>query len=82
MAGPYRKPEADVFTAMLVIALVAIIMASIFLYLETKEYGTNKRSGGGRVSWVECPETVPGTIHVVAVERASTQEFTPGWMTG
>lgn len=36
--GPFRKPQADIFTVMLVLALVAIITACVFLYLETADY--------------------------------------------
>ena len=31
----YRKPRADLYTALLIISLVAIIVGCIFLYLET-----------------------------------------------
>jgi hypothetical protein len=38
--GSYRKPQADIYTLLLVLALVAIIVATVFLYLETSDYGS------------------------------------------
>ena len=36
--GPYRKPRADVFTVLLVIALVALILGIVCLYAEMEAY--------------------------------------------
>jgi hypothetical protein len=36
--GPYRKPTADVYTACLVISLIAILLGILVLYLEMKSY--------------------------------------------
>lgn len=47
--GPTRPPRVDIYTAMLVIALVAIIVATIFAYLETADYGDNKFQGAPSV---------------------------------
>ena len=41
----YRKPKADVYTLLLGIALVALIIACIFAYLEIKDYGAQPFSG-------------------------------------
>lgn len=46
----YRKPKADVFTLLLGIALVALIVACIFAYLEIKEYGASPFSGAPSVA--------------------------------
>ena len=42
MAGPYRKPPVDLYTALLAIALVAIILATLFAYFETSDYVDEK----------------------------------------
>ncbi|HBO43274.1 MAG TPA: hypothetical protein DD670_04950 [Planctomycetaceae bacterium] len=47
----------DIYTAMLVIALVAIILATIFAYLETADYGDNKFQGAPSV--VQTPSLQP-----------------------
>jgi hypothetical protein len=36
----YRKARPDLYTVLLVLALLAIIVATVFLYLETMEYGS------------------------------------------
>ncbi len=36
--GPYRKPRADLYTVLLILALIAILLAIICLYLEMKMY--------------------------------------------
>ncbi len=41
----YRKPKADVYTLLLGIALVALIIACIFAYMEIKDYGAQPFSG-------------------------------------
>lgn len=48
--GPTRKPQPDVYTLMLLLALLAIIAATVFLYLETKDYGSPPYQGGPSVS--------------------------------
>jgi hypothetical protein len=37
-AGPRRKPRADLYTVLLVIALVAVLIGILFLYLEMGLY--------------------------------------------
>lgn len=41
----YRKPKADVYTLLLGIALVALIIACIFAYMEIQDYGASPISG-------------------------------------
>jgi len=48
--GPYRKPRADVFTMMLLIALMAIVGGIVCLYLEMQDYGSPPFKGGPSVS--------------------------------
>ena len=44
-----RKPRADIYTVLLAIALVAIAVTTIFLYLETADYGDQKTKGAPMV---------------------------------
>jgi len=44
-AEPYRKPEPDLFTVMLVVALLALIVGTVFLCLEVAEYGPKPFTG-------------------------------------
>jgi hypothetical protein len=44
-APAYRKPRANVYTLLLFVALVCLIVGTVFLFLETKEYGPNPFSG-------------------------------------
>ena len=37
--GPYRKPRVDVYTWMLALALVAILISCVCLFLEVQDYG-------------------------------------------
>ena len=72
MSGPHRTPSVDIYTALLVIALVAIILATIFAYLETADYGDNKFQGAPsvvRAPSIDCPGGVPG--------RMITRDTTP-----
>ena len=36
--GPVRKPRADIFTVLLVLALVALIAACAFVYIDIARY--------------------------------------------
>lgn len=48
--GPlFRKPRADLYTALLFIALVAMILACVVAYLEVKDYGDTPYQGGPSV---------------------------------
>ncbi len=53
----YRKPRADVFTALLVIALLAVLLGLLFFYLELRTYDF-KHSGGPSfaATWDSCRE--------------------------
>jgi hypothetical protein len=48
-ARPTRKPEADAYTFLLVLALVAVFVGILFLYLFMKSYDF-KASGGPSVA--------------------------------
>jgi hypothetical protein len=44
-AGPHRKPRADLYTILLVIALLAILVAIAFLWLELSAYKYESKGG-------------------------------------
>jgi len=48
--GSYRKPQADIYTLLLLLALLAIIVATVFLYLETADYGSPPYQGAPSAS--------------------------------
>lgn len=58
MAGPQRKPQPDIYTVLLAIALVAMIICVILMYMETSDYGQNKTSGVPTVVQLETPTTL------------------------
>jgi hypothetical protein len=37
-SGPHRKPKADLYTVLLAIALLAVLVAILFLWLEMRSY--------------------------------------------
>ncbi len=41
----HHKPQFNIYSTMLIIAFVALIIATVFTYLETADYGTNKTKG-------------------------------------
>jgi hypothetical protein len=43
--GTYRKPRADLYTILLVIALLAILVAILFLYLHMQSYNFEIKAG-------------------------------------
>jgi len=43
--GPYRKPRANLYTALLAIALVALLLGILCLYLELNDYQWKFKGG-------------------------------------
>ena len=56
-APRHRKPEADIYTVLLVVSLLAIILGIVFLYLETADYGDQKTQGGP-MAYLESPAVI------------------------
>jgi hypothetical protein len=56
-AGPHRKPRPDLYTVLLVIALCAVLLAILFLYLEMGVYDF-KVKGSPPVSMVSSQWSV------------------------
>ena len=50
-APVYRKPRPDFYTLLLFVAWSALVVATIFLYLETTEYGSPPWQGAPQVSF-------------------------------
>ena len=48
--GPHHKPQFNIYSTMLIIAFVALVLATVFAYLETADYGTNKTKGAPPVT--------------------------------
>lgn len=64
MGGARRKPKTNVYTLLLVIALVALLVGCLFMYLEIKRFG-----GFG---------TIRGTVQLTAPSdiQFAQQQFT------
>lgn len=73
----YRKPKADIYTLLLGIALVALIIACIFAYMEIKDYGASPFSGAPsaaipterptHVAMIVLPEDPAGSQPIVCL---------------
>ena len=63
MEGQYRKPRADLYTALLFLALVAIICGAVALYLEMGMYNHELR---GAPAAVMAPAGSHATMQLVA----------------
>lgn len=59
VAGAYRKPKTNVYTLLLVIALVALLVGCIFLYLEIRRFG-----GFGTIRGSVSAATVPVDVQL------------------
>jgi hypothetical protein len=66
----YRKPRADVYTLLLGIALVALILACVFAFLEVSDYGDQPFSGAPSVS-AAMPLEQPGNAGARRPETAT-----------
>lgn len=56
----YRPPRADIYTVLLAIALVAVIVGCVFLFLEVSDYGSPPYPQGG-----VTVQAAPGTEWLV-----------------
>jgi len=53
--GPYRKPQADVYTFMLIVSLLALILGILCLYFEMKRFDFEIK---------EAPKVPPAVVAV------------------
>jgi len=63
----YRKPRADLYTVLLIVALLALVIGTIFLYLETAQYEGKPPYKGTPSAWI-APQAPAGAT--VAPPRA------------
>ncbi|MGQ9576116.1 MAG: hypothetical protein ACUVUC_12435 [Thermoguttaceae bacterium] len=71
-AGPYRKPQPDIYTVMLLVALLALIIGTVFLYLEVRDYGPQPfaaASGGAGILPVLLARAAQPPVLPVLVQR-------------
>lgn len=66
--GPYRKPRADIYTVLLIVALVALAIGILFLCLEMDLYNWEFK-GGPRVTWLQrtgsfASASLPRILHL------------------
>lgn len=64
--GPVRKPKADIFTVLLILALAALIAACAFVYVDIARYEA-------RVSPVGPAGSATNTVVAAAVPVDSTE---------
>jgi hypothetical protein len=67
MGGAQRKPKTNVYTLLLVIALVALLVGCLFMYLEIKRFG-----GFGTVRGSISAITAPANIQLAHQPLASS----------
>ena len=48
----YRKPRADLYTVLLIVALLALVIGTIFLYRETAQYEGKPPYKGVPSAWI------------------------------
>jgi len=65
----YRPPQADIYTVLLAIALWAVIVGCVFLFLEVADYGSPPYPEGG-VTVQSVLETADG-VAMAAVPPGS-----------
>ena len=58
-----RKQKANIYTVLLVVALVALLMGCLFLFLEINEYG-GFGSASGPVAAIDAPHAPSATSPV------------------
>ncbi len=69
MGGAHRKPKTNIYTLLLVIALVALLVGCLFLYLEIKRFG-GFGTVRGNISAVSAPANIQYVSQPCAVLRA------------
>jgi hypothetical protein len=63
----YRKPRADVYTVLLVVALLALLLATAALWMSMKEGYDYKINGGPTPTWHQPANgTIGAPLRIVA----------------
>jgi len=75
-SGPFRKPRADLYTMMLLVALLALVIGTVFLYLEVQRlevraqaprpFGEASTTGGTAISLQLSTVSVPIRLETTA----------------
>jgi hypothetical protein len=68
MGGAARKPKTNIYTLLLVIALVALLVGCLFLYLEIKRFG-----GFGTIRGTVQATTAPANIQFAQLPLAPSR---------
>ena len=68
-SGARTKP--DIYTMLLIIALVAIVIACVFLFLELRAYQYDVNSSAGAVGWtLPTPAAAVETVQPLVAQDA------------
>ena len=78
-AGPYRKPRANVYTVLLVIALVALLLAIYALFLELDDFKFEFK-GGPPVTWAPPAVTAVAAAQPLCIEAPTHRGFFGGYL--
>ena len=68
--GPHRKAQFSIYSTMLIIAFLALVIATVFAYLETTDYGANKTKGAPPVT-MAAPAQLPCPAMLTAEYRVT-----------
>lgn len=69
--GPYRKPRADVYTVLLILALIAILLGILCLHFEMKMYDYEFRGA------INVPADHPIAVALASNQRPGTGDQGP-----
>jgi hypothetical protein len=70
MGGAVRKPKTNIYTLLLIIALVALLVGCLFLFLEIKRFG-GFGTVPGRLSAISAPASTQLAQQPLASSRLS-----------
>ena len=82
--GPYRKPRADLYTMFLLIALAAIIIGIVCLYLDAQDYPSSPPYKDAPSPAVMLDAARPAALALAAPPSAGLDHrgISPGWPPG
>ena len=75
-ARPHRKPRADIYTALLALALVALIIGIVCLYFELDIYGFKRDAAPHVMAQPVSTMTATGALAHVTIPTANDKTFT------
>jgi hypothetical protein len=78
-AGGYHKPRADLYTVLLMVALLALVVGAVFLFLEAADYGpTPAGRPTVQTSFYQPSPVAPLTAGFTAAVASQFREFNHG----